>query len=702
MATPICELCTSSAKLICYCRKAYLCDLCVGKHFLSEPSLAHKPIALSQAAIYEETLPALRENEERLMGEIMARGEVTAAAKEKLSSALVEMSEIEKAIDEAVEQVKREVVEEMDRMRGELRAEWERERGKLQEAANHFGQGEGGKCGENQVVRVLEDLGSATDIAALQLIHFQLDIHTSSLLPDLRKTIAFSLQLASPHKLPHSKTSDFKRASLQDTALKPVGKGSLGTAKKPGVAKTEARHSAAQPHAATIGKKATQQSGKPSNAFLTVKKDSKGRRSSALEANPFPLLPDLEDTNVKSDEDFNLLADDSPPPFLKLPTEIPKRSSPSPSRFTPSNSRQTQSFTKKIEESASGTAGHKSKRPVSDTFTPVGREDEGKGKLVPPVLNVISPEGERKMRSPRRSSTLEETPPKVKPTIHRATEVSRSPASLTPPSSPPQQSAGMTFPQQTFLIPPEGRAIVLLDLESNVAAVKEFALPEGERFGEDLAWCCSLYGEVFLLGGRSNATVLSSVYLYNPGTDELEGGCSLLTARFRHCALYYQDTIYVIGGTGTGGASLRDCEKFEIRKKTGKHIGNLSVARESHSACIFEGKIYVAGGPHTDTLEVIVPLLETFSVVRLKCACSGPTAMLADGEKIVILQGNVVMWVWPNDRSSQEAGKLPEYGWWCSGPPILSGGWHYFIRQGLPYRFNSAQCEMIKLSSPLV
>lgn len=699
MATPICELCTSSAKLICYCRKAYLCDLCVGKHFLSEPSLAHKPLALSQAAFYEETLPALRENEERLMGEIRARGEVMKAAKEKLSSALEEMGGIGKTIDEAVEQVKREVEGEMDRVREELRAEWERERGMLQEAERHFAQGEGGKCADNQVVRLLEDVGNAADIAALQLIHFQLDIHTSSLPADLRRTIAFSLQLASPHKLPHSKTADFKRTSLQDSAvLKPAGK---STAKKQPIAKAEARHSTALPHAATLGKKGTQQGGKPSNAFLTVKKDSKGRRASALEVNPFPLLPDLEDSSVKSDEDFNLLADDSPPPFLKLPTEVPTRSSPSPSRLTPSSARQRQSLTRKIEETASDTAGHKGKRPVSDTFAPVGRE-EGKGKLVPPTLNVISPEGERKMRSPRRSSTLEETPPKAKPTIHRATEISRSPASLTPPSSPPPRSAGMAFPQQTFLIPAEGRAIVLLDLESNVAAVKEFALPEGERFGEDLAWCCSLYGEVFLLGGRSNSTVLSSVYLYNPGTDELEGGCSLLTARYRHCALYYQDTIYVIGGTGAGGASLRDCEKFEIRRKTGKHIGNLSVARESHSACIFEGKIYVAGGPHTDTLEVIVPLLETFSVVRLKSACSGPSAMLADGDKIVILQGNVVMWVWPNERNCKEAGKLPEYGWWCSGPPILSGGWHYFIRQGLPYRFNSTLCEMIKLSSPLV
>ena len=687
MATPICELCSSPAKLICYCRKAYLCDLCVGKHFLSESSLAHKPFALSQAALYEETLPALRDNEARLMGEILAREEVIRTAKDKIGSAMRKLNDIETAIETAVEQVKNEMLVELERVRGELRSELGRERGKLQEAETHFADGEGGKCAENQIVKVIEDLGNAADIEALELIHFELNANTSILLQDLRKSITFSLQLATPHKLPHSKTTDLKRTSMHDT--KPLGKSSAKNTPK-----AEVRHNTfSQTHAATTTKKATP-TAKPSNAFLTIaKKDNAGRRASVREANPFPLLPDLDEDHVKSDDDFNLLADDSPPSFLKLPTEVPTRSSPSPNRITPSKTRSTAK-----ESEVMGSR----KRPVSDTFGPVRREEEVKGKLVPPMVNVISPEGERKMRSPRRSATLEETPPKAKPTIHRATEVSRSPACLTPPSSPPSQSTGMTFPQQTFIIPPEGRSIVLLDLESNVAAVKDFALPEGERFGEDLAWCCSLYGEVFLLGGRSHSIVLSSIYLYNPGTDELEGGSSLITARFRHCALYYQDTIYVIGGIGTGSGSLKDCEKFEIRKKTGRHIGNLAVARESHAACIFEGKIYVAGGPHIDTVDVIVPLLETFTVLRLKSACSGPTAMLVDGDKLVILQGNAVLWVYPNDRSSKEAGKLPEYDWWCSGPPILSGGWHYFIKHGLPYRFNAAHSEMIKLASPLV
>ena len=681
MSTPMCELCANEAKLICYCRKALLCDLCVGRHFLSEASLSHKPLALSQAAIYEETLPSLRENEERLMEEILAREELFKAARDRLQVAKSKLHEISLQVDESVDSIQREVITAVEHMREDLKHQLETEKHVLEEAETHFSNS--GKHAENPIVRVIEDGKNTEEIAGLEIVQGRVDVNMGNIGQEIRKTVTLVLEMVAPRKLPHSKTADLKK-NAHEVGGKVIGKSSIPVKKQ----STVTHHASTLSHTSSIPKKGKPDS-KPQVYLTAAKKDSQGRRASAVIASPFPLVPDLEDDCVKSDEDFDLLAEDPPPlPLLKLPTEVPKRTSPSPTRISTGKSTTTRH--KKSEEDS------KPRRPVSDSFGPLAHE--GRGKLIPPTLTVTSPDGERKMRSPRRSSTLEETPPKPKSIVCRATEISRSPSSFTPPEESPK-SGGMSLPQQTFVIPPQGKAIIVLDLESNVTAVKEFALPESELFGDDLAWCSTLYGEVFLLGGRSHSTVLDAVYLYNSGADELETGTPLLTARYRHCALCHQDTIYVIGGIGVNGG-LRDCEKFEIRRKTWKKVGNLAIPRESHSACIFEGKIYIAGGTHTDTIEVIVPLLETFSVIHLKSSCSGPTTLLSDGEKLVLLQGNSIIWLYPNDRLTREVGKLPEYDWWCSGPPVLHNTWHYLVRQGQLYRFNTQTSDMVKLILP--
>ena len=86
-----CECCSQEAKIICFCRKVLLCERCIGKHLVDEPSLSHKPLTISQSemsGMYEEHLHSIRVTEDLLLGEVRRRQDHTSAVKVKLSEGI--------------------------------------------------------------------------------------------------------------------------------------------------------------------------------------------------------------------------------------------------------------------------------------------------------------------------------------------------------------------------------------------------------------------------------------------------------------------------------------------------------------------------------------------------------------------------------------------------------------------------------------
>jgi hypothetical protein len=108
-------------------------------------------------------------------------------------------------------------------------------------------------------------------------------------------------------------------------------------------------------------------------------------------------------------------------------------------------------------------------------------------------------------------------------------------------------------------------------------------------------------GMVLLAGGEEftvdpeTTTVISSVELYDPGTDGFAPATSLIVKRENHTATLLEDgTVLIAGGSGSTPASA---ELYE--PDTGEFVptGFLATLRESHTATLLpNGQVLIAGG----------------------------------------------------------------------------------------------------------
>lgn len=49
-----CHLCNEESKLICYCSRINLCNLCLDKHLIYEPDIKHSPISINESLTNDE------------------------------------------------------------------------------------------------------------------------------------------------------------------------------------------------------------------------------------------------------------------------------------------------------------------------------------------------------------------------------------------------------------------------------------------------------------------------------------------------------------------------------------------------------------------------------------------------------------------------------------------------------------------------
>lgn len=165
----------------------------------------------------------------------------------------------------------------------------------------------------------------------------------------------------------------------------------------------------------------------------------------------------------------------------------------------------------------------------------------------------------------------------------------------------------------------------------------------GTRYGHTASLLAN--DRVLIAGGSSPAGLsLSSVELYDRGSDTWAATGPLAGARYGHTASVLGDgTVLVAGGTCNGcGGHLATCERYDPGPGTWSTAAALTWVRSGHSANVLgDGRVLAAGGaasPNTATTELYDPVANTWTLTSgsLNEARTFHTAnVLGDGRVLV-------------------------------------------------------------------
>jgi len=199
MEKRICDSCDQEAKIMCFCRKALLCERCVGKHLMDEPSLSHKPCTLTSdnLKMYEEHIHTLKANEDHLLGAARKRQELAQACRTKLSEGLERLRSLQPLIVDyvslAAEVASKQIPEIAEKLGQEMITACQENADTLQAALEHF-KGNVSRP-DIELVRILEGAQSPAEVASLELVTCKLDLGEINVEPVLRKGIHFAVAL---------------------------------------------------------------------------------------------------------------------------------------------------------------------------------------------------------------------------------------------------------------------------------------------------------------------------------------------------------------------------------------------------------------------------------------------------------------------------------------------------------------------------
>ena len=201
-----CHTCGQPAQLICFCRKTTLCEHCVGRHLMDEPSLTHKPCTLwsEEAKVYEEHLQVLKVKEDLFLAEARKKQELGQLARRKVGEGVSKLRALKPVIVDyvalALEVVTKQLPALAEKLSQEMMAVSDSREEVLIAAMQHF---EGTqKCPENEIVQLLESVKTPSEMAALDLVLCKLDLGDINVEEVLRTGLQFSLSLL---KKPSSK-----------------------------------------------------------------------------------------------------------------------------------------------------------------------------------------------------------------------------------------------------------------------------------------------------------------------------------------------------------------------------------------------------------------------------------------------------------------------------------------------------------------
>ena len=106
-------------------------------------------------------------------------------------------------------------------------------------------------------------------------------------------------------------------------------------------------------------------------------------------------------------------------------------------------------------------------------------------------------------------------------------------------------------------------------------------------------------GQAHLIGGRVDAGESGDIYRYDSRAGWVRVA-ALERGRSSHAAIAVENKVYVIGGLRTINVGapeyLASVEQYDPSTNVLTGRGTLTAPRSGHSACLLDGKIYVAGG----------------------------------------------------------------------------------------------------------
>ena len=707
-----CELCNSPGKLICFCRKAILCDLCIGQHFLAEPSLSHKPISLSQsevARVYEENIHTLHRNEERLIEEAGVRRTIARVCREKVTDSLSKIDaaveEVHCVADRLRETLLQQVNQAVQKAESEFVAQCERHRGTLFAALKHF---EGTEShADNAVVVALKDVRTVEQAQGVELIRCRVETGAVDVTEEVRKGVVASVEVIAVGKQTPQKLQDHIKRPGESKVLAKSGPGKKPLSKPvPATARPKSSYSLntsavvpSVPEPAIDPSKLSKRLGmlKQGRASPppthTVKRDVTGeRRKTLFEVGPFLARPDEKGNGVKSDNEVSgeESEEEEQRPMRKFGTEAPDtHTSPRlTAKLTTLQSARAKNRQSLLQETArrvddiaeqvkglktSPKTGAYQNRPfVLPEQQPDPDSDYSEERKMPVIIVT---DGEKARRGSLKLGETSLTPTQqLSLAITRASEVSK--ALISKPDQKPSSPRTSFIPPdpslQAYHALTNTRQLKVLSLESNNCTVRTVTLPENDTFGDEMAWCLTPANKLFLFGGKGyDGSSHKAIYEHDPVTGETEAGFVMLVGRYRHTAVFLGEGVYVAGGVGGARGAIKDCERFDPVGKTTKRVGQLAVPREGHGACSYSGGMYVAGGAQVDFVERLTVDTDVFQALHTSTVIGQSASLVAFKDRILILHQSSVSHFTPETEGFRSVGTVSERDWWSGGQAVV-------------------------------
>ena len=639
-----CELCGAEGKLICYCRKATLCENCIGRHLIAEPNLAHKPVTFSQnevSSLYEREFSQLREHEARLLQEVSDRQDYIKKAKSRLTEEIQKLESFKctclEYVTVAVEMSKQKLALAAEAVGRDMAETCDRSKRVLEEAVRALESGE-----EHWIVDAMEEKGT--------LWQGHVDLKEITLEETLRGGIEFRLNMC--------------EEAADKPALSKLSR-KLSFKSDPKAGKSDSLKPPPTPSKSASKPKSFPQS-------------TTSRRLTSLK-----IGTESQSARCKKECEFP-----SPEPLATLSRCLTE--SPSSTNFGfGSRAAQLQQTAKNVNEISDLVKAFHSPGKSSESFSQLSMRCRAPMPLR--ELNTSSPydspvsKTTRHFRGGKKSENGDEQ------------ETFRGSMTALPEVIPEEVCISKPKPC-LYYVTPGSTSLVVRDLESSEITVKSF---DGiDVFAKQTFWCPAPTGEVFIIGGvvveSQPSTIKRACLIYSPVHDTIETGPSLNTARHSCAALCLKDSLFVTGGIGSELQALKDCERLELKAKKWRRIGNMNLPRESHGMTLHVGRIYVAGTPGEQSIETYNPVNDRWALLHFRVSAGGKACLFSLGEKIAILHDKALTYAWVDKRTAEQVHETEERGWWLSGPPMRCGALVYLQRGAAVYHYSVDTQEVCK------
>jgi hypothetical protein len=93
---------------------------------------------------------------------------------------------------------------------------------------------------------------------------------------------------------------------------------------------------------------------------------------------------------------------------------------------------------------------------------------------------------------------------------------------------------------------------------------------------------------------------LATAERYDPAANTWTPIASMASARYLFAAAAVGGFLYVTGGVGADGSTLRSCERYDPASNTWSRIADLPEPRQGHALACLGGSLYAVGGQTSD------------------------------------------------------------------------------------------------------